>query len=415
MLADTSADHTAAAGSAGAERRRARAAQRGIVVDGWLVVEGERVLDVGAGAPPDAPVSGVPGAGRARVRGRARPRRRRGVVRRRRPRRGGARVVRTHLAHGTTTMVASLVTDRSTRSRRVRAARRPASTTGLVAGIHLEGPWLRPAGRRARPCAARRRRAAGESTRLVEAGARPPADGHPGPRAARRADAERRLVAAGVVAAVGHTDATYDETRAALEAGRHASAPTCSTPCGRCTTASPGRSAALLEHLGATSSWSPTACTSTRGARAGRRDGRDRAGHRRDGGRRGRATATTCSARCPSVRDGVARLAARARSPARPRRWPPRCGSRSDGRRSAAGGAGGRHLDAGRDARAGRGRGLAPGSYADLVVLVRRPRGRTASCAEEPGSAYLSGWLRTSWWWTTTTPTRGTWSTSSRR
>ena len=32
-------------------------------------------------------------------------------------------------------------------------------------------------------------------------------------------DAVRRLAAAGVVAAIGHTDATYDEARAALDAG----------------------------------------------------------------------------------------------------------------------------------------------------------------------------------------------------
>ena len=55
-------------------------------------------------------------------------------------------------------------------------------------------------------------------------------------------DAIELLAAHGVVAAVGHTDATYEQTRAAVAAGRDASAPTCSTACARCTTASPARS-----------------------------------------------------------------------------------------------------------------------------------------------------------------------------
>ena len=44
------------------------------------------------------------------------------------------------------------------------------------------------------------------------------------------------------MAAIGHTDATYDVARAALDAGARAPAPTCSTRCAGCTTASRARS-----------------------------------------------------------------------------------------------------------------------------------------------------------------------------
>ena len=50
----------------------------------------------------------------------------------------------THLAHGTTSMAASLVTD--TRERMVAAVRELALLVqdGRLAGVHLEGPWLSP-------------------------------------------------------------------------------------------------------------------------------------------------------------------------------------------------------------------------------------------------------------------------------
>ncbi len=90
---------------------------------------------------------------------------------------------------------------------------------GLVAGIHLEGPWLSP-----------RRAGAHDRSQLVDPTAaggrpagrrrrRPPADGHARAGAARLRCRRSRAGRRGVVAAVGHTDATYDETRAALDAG----------------------------------------------------------------------------------------------------------------------------------------------------------------------------------------------------
>jgi N-acetylglucosamine-6-phosphate deacetylase len=128
-------------------------------------------------------------------------------------------VARTHLRHGTTTMTASLVTD--TPSALNRSLRELAALVedGLLAGLHLEGPWLS-----AKHAGAHDRALLIEPTErdvetLVEA-----AGGHLrmvtlAPELSGGLDAVRRLSTAGVVVAVGHTDATYDQARAALDAG----------------------------------------------------------------------------------------------------------------------------------------------------------------------------------------------------
>jgi N-acetylglucosamine-6-phosphate deacetylase len=94
--------------------------------------------------------------------------------------------------------------------------------SGLVAGIHLEGPWLSPG----RPGAHEPSQLVPPTLeavdRLVEA-----CRGHLrmvtlAPELPGALLVIPELVAAGVVVAVGHTEATYDETRAALEAGASA-------------------------------------------------------------------------------------------------------------------------------------------------------------------------------------------------
>ncbi len=89
----------------------------------------------------------------------------------------------------------------------------------MLAGIHLEGPWLsaRRCGahepstlRDPDPAEVRAVLAAGRGTiRMVTLA--PELDG--------ATDAIRAVVGAGAVAAVGHTDATYDQARAAVAAG----------------------------------------------------------------------------------------------------------------------------------------------------------------------------------------------------
>lgn len=124
-----------------------------------------------------------------------------------------------HLRHGTTTTLASLVTAAPQELLGGVRALTDATRRGTIAGIHLEGPWLS----RAR-CGAHDRTqmrdpdpdeieglltAAGDAIKMVTL-----APELPGTDAAIR-----RFLDAGVVVAVGHTDATYEQTRRAIELG----------------------------------------------------------------------------------------------------------------------------------------------------------------------------------------------------
>lgn len=218
-----------------------------VFAPGWLRLEQGLVADVGPGVPPrtadldlgDAIV--VPGFVDVHVHG------------------GGgasfdggdpdaaATVARAHRAHGTTTMMASLVTDgldglaRSTRElgRLV--------DDGLLAGVHLEGPWLSPMHAGAHEPTLLTVPTPAQVDRLLEAGA-----GHLrmvtlAPELPGGLAAIRQLSAAGVVAAVGHTDATYDQARAALDAGANVGTHLFNAMRGL-HHREPGPVAALLEH-----------------------------------------------------------------------------------------------------------------------------------------------------------------------
>ena len=190
-----------------------------VFAPGWLRVADGTVADIGPGAPPrpadlelpDATV--VPGFVDVHVHGG-----------------GGASfdggdpaaaetVVLAHRARGTTTMVASLVSDEVESLARSARALGDLVDDGLLAGVHLEGPWLSPKHAGAHepalltaptPAAVDHLlEKAGEHLRMVTLA----------PELTGGLEAIRRLSAAGVVAAIGHTDATYDEARAALDAG----------------------------------------------------------------------------------------------------------------------------------------------------------------------------------------------------
>lgn len=130
-----------------------------------------------------------------------------------------AQVVATHREHGTTSVMASLVSAPVAELEAQVRVLAPLARDGLVAGIHLEGPWLSPAHRGAHDPGALVEPRPDDVDRLLAA-----ADGRlrmvtlapelPGARAA-----VERLTRRGVVVAVGHTDADSDQLREAVDAG----------------------------------------------------------------------------------------------------------------------------------------------------------------------------------------------------
>lgn len=190
-----------------------------ILAPGWLLLGSDRILEVGEGPPPRTPdldlrdATVAPGFIDLHVHGG-----------------GGASfdtgtadaadvVAAAHLAHGTTSMAASLVTD--TPARMVDAVRELALLVqdDRLAGIHLEGPWLSP-----RRSGAHQPGALAEPTPAAVESLLVAGDGAVrmvtlAPELTGGIEAVRQISTAGVVAAVGHTDATYDQTRAAIDAG----------------------------------------------------------------------------------------------------------------------------------------------------------------------------------------------------
>ncbi|MGN9810562.1 N-acetylglucosamine-6-phosphate deacetylase [Micromonospora sp. BQ11] len=124
-----------------------------------------------------------------------------------------------HLRHGTTTLLASLVSSPFALMRDATAAYAPLVREGVLAGIHFEGPYLSAARCGAQNPEFLRDPSTDELTELIELGdgavrmvtLAPERDG--------ALEAVKLLTGRGVVAAVGHTDATYDQTRAAVAAG----------------------------------------------------------------------------------------------------------------------------------------------------------------------------------------------------
>ena len=124
-----------------------------------------------------------------------------------------------HRRHGTTRLVASLVSAHPAELLREASVLGEQVQDGLIAGIHLEGPWLSPMRCGAHEPTALRAPEVSEIERVFAAakgGVRmvtiaPELDG--------AIPAIHRMVDLGAAAAVGHTDASYDQARAAIEAG----------------------------------------------------------------------------------------------------------------------------------------------------------------------------------------------------
>ncbi|MEU6088860.1 N-acetylglucosamine-6-phosphate deacetylase [Streptomyces sp. NPDC047085] len=129
------------------------------------------------------------------------------------------KAIRTHRAHGTTTLVASTVTDEMDLLVQQAGLLSELAEQGEIAGIHFEGPFISPCRKGAHSEELLRDPEPAEVRKLIDA-----ARGRakmvtlatelPG-----GVDSVRLLAEHGVIAAVGHTDATYEQTVEAIDAG----------------------------------------------------------------------------------------------------------------------------------------------------------------------------------------------------
>ena len=189
--------------------------------DGWVEVDGDRIVGVGFGVRAEVPADAVTDLGDVLIAP--------GFVDVHCHGGGGAAftdgaaAARTaaarHHANGTTTVMASLVTDALEALEHQVRALAPLVEEGELAGIHHEGPWLAPAHRGAHQAGLLRYPGPADVVRLLDAGGGSVrmvtvAPELPGGPAAVRLLAER-----GVIAALGHSDASYAQTLGAIDAG----------------------------------------------------------------------------------------------------------------------------------------------------------------------------------------------------
>ncbi|BBY90683.1 N-acetylglucosamine-6-phosphate deacetylase [Mycobacterium gallinarum] len=192
---------------------------RELLRPGWIDVSDARVGAVGAGTPPRpadrdlGAVTVVPGFVDTHVHGGG------GTNFSAALRTDTATAVDFHRRHGTTTLVASLVTAGPDDLLRQVTGLAADVRDGLLDGIHLEGPWLSTVRCGAHQPALMRDPDPEEIDRVLKAAAGTIRMITIAPEREGARAAIERIVDAGVVAAVGHTDATYDQTRAAIEAG----------------------------------------------------------------------------------------------------------------------------------------------------------------------------------------------------
>ncbi|MEV5890084.1 N-acetylglucosamine-6-phosphate deacetylase [Nonomuraea fuscirosea] len=188
------------------------------VHEGWLTIEDGRITHVGHGSAPGAGLSVggrhvVPGFVDLHNHGGAGGSFPTGEQDRARD------AVALHRRHGTTTTVGSLVTDSIEGLARAAASLAELCEEGLLAGLHLEGPYISRARCGAHDPALLREPSPQELAGLIKAGR-----GHLrmltiAPELPGALDMIRMAVAEGVIAAIGHSDADYEQTITGIEAG----------------------------------------------------------------------------------------------------------------------------------------------------------------------------------------------------
>ncbi|GGO03804.1 N-acetylglucosamine-6-phosphate deacetylase [Microbispora bryophytorum] len=188
------------------------------VHDGWLTIEDGRITHIGRG---QAPRDGLGLGGRTVVPGFVDIHTHGGA--------GGsfpdgdpetaATAAALHLSRGSTTLMASLVTAAPDTLTRAASALADLCEQGLLAGIHFEGPYIARSRCGAHEPTLLREPDVAEFRALVKAGR-----GHVrmltiAPELPNALDVIRDAAAEGVAAALGHSDATYEQTIEGIDAG----------------------------------------------------------------------------------------------------------------------------------------------------------------------------------------------------
>jgi N-acetylglucosamine-6-phosphate deacetylase len=129
------------------------------------------------------------------------------------------KVIDTHRAHGTTTQVASLVTEPIEKLKIQIKNLLPFVDNGSLAGIHLEGPYLSPAKCGAHDPRLLRSPKIDEIASLIDVAQGKISMVTIAPELPGAIEAIRFLTDQKVTVAIGHSDATYDQARSAIDAG----------------------------------------------------------------------------------------------------------------------------------------------------------------------------------------------------
>ncbi|WP_019355152.1 N-acetylglucosamine-6-phosphate deacetylase [Streptomyces sp. AA1529] len=127
--------------------------------------------------------------------------------------------IRTHRAHGTTTMAASTVTGDLDDLCRQAASLSELAEQGDLAGVHFEGPFISCNRRGAHDESLLRDPDPGDVRKLLDAARGRAVMMTLAPERPGGLDSVRLLADSGVIAAIGHTDGDYEGTREAVDAG----------------------------------------------------------------------------------------------------------------------------------------------------------------------------------------------------
>ena len=186
-----------------------------VIAQGWITVDGDTISEIGQGNPDSAVThfdgTLLPGFVDIHCHG--------GGGHSFDDPVGASSAAEFHLQHGTTSLLASLVSAPIHDQIRLLAALRPLIDSDVISGVHLEGPFLSHA-----KCGAQNPAVlvnptseavdqllefAGSSLRYITIA----------PELPGALDAIQRLTASGVVVALGHSDATADQALAGRQAG----------------------------------------------------------------------------------------------------------------------------------------------------------------------------------------------------